>query len=925
MEIDFQAIDKKWQLYWLENHSNKVVEDANKPKYYVLDMFPYPSGAGLHVGHPLGYIASDIYARYKRLKGFNVLHPMGYDSFGLPAEQYAIQTGQHPAITTEQNIARYRQQLDRLGFSYDWTRQVKTSSPDYYRWTQWIFKQFFNAYYNTASDKACPMEELTAAFSKNGNQGVNAFSDYEKMFTAEEWNKYNDIEQDQVLQSYRLAFLSETWVNWCPKLGTVLANDEIISGLSVRGSHPVEQKKMMQWSMRIKAYADRLLSGLDELDWSDAIKEQQRNWIGKSEGATVFFDVEGHDELALEIFTTRPDTLFGVTFMVLAPEHPFLAQIVTEEHKEAVKNYQLSVSKRTERDRQADVHHISGVFTGAFVIHPFNKTSIPIWTADYVLSTYGTGAVMSVPCGDQRDYSFAKHFNLPIINVFQGIDIAEEAYGEKVGIIEHSSFLDGLEIKEAITLACQKIEEANRGNRKVNFRLRDAVFSRQRYWGEPFPVYYENGIPKMIADENLPIELPNVDAYLPTESGEPPLARSKKEDWNFFQGDRMEYNTMPGWAGSSWYFLRYLDPENNDSFVGKDKVAYWKNVDLYIGGNEHATGHLLYARFWTKFLYDMGFIPFNEPFKKLINQGMILGRSSFVYRIKGENTFVSLNKKKDYSTDQLHVDVNLVDNDKLNILEFKNWLPEYAVAKFILEDDGTYCCGFEVEKMSKSKFNVQTPDALVEKFGADTLRMYEMFLGPLEQSKPWDTKGITGVHGFLKKTTRLFIDATGSWSTLDEDPTKEMWKVLHKTIRKIQDDLDRYSFNTVVSTLMIAVNELTDLKCNHAQILQPLLVLLSPYAPHTAEELWEKLGLPSGGCALASFPVYDEAMLIEASYEYPISFNGKMRFTQSIDLHLSENEVIELIMGLENTQKQLEGKTPKKVIFVKGKIINIVC
>ena len=925
MEIDFQAIDKKWQLYWLENHSNKVLEDPNKPKYYVLDMFPYPSGAGLHVGHPLGYIASDIYARYKRLKGFNVLHPMGYDSFGLPAEQYAIQTGQHPAITTEQNIARYRQQLDRLGFSYDWTRQVKTSSPDYYRWTQWIFKQFFNAYYNTSSDKACPMEELISAFSKNGNHGVNAFSDYEKMFTAEEWNSWNDMEQEDVLQSYRLAFLSETWVNWCPKLGTVLANDEIISGLSVRGSHPVEQKKMMQWSMRIKAYADRLLSGLEELDWSDAIKEQQRNWIGKSEGATVFFDVEGHNNLALEIFTTRPDTLFGVTFMVLAPEHPFLEQIVTEEHKEEVKNYQLSVSKRTERDRQADVHHISGVFTGAFVIHPFNKTSIPIWTADYVLSTYGTGAVMSVPCGDQRDYSFAKHFNLPIINVFKGIDIVEEAYGEKVGIIENSSFLDGLEIKEAITIACQKIEEANRGNRKVNFRLRDAVFSRQRYWGEPFPVYYEKGFPKMIADEYLPIELPNVDAYLPTASGEPPLARSKKEDWNHFQGDRMEYNTMPGWAGSSWYFLRYLDPENTASFVGKDKVAYWKNVDLYIGGNEHATGHLLYARFWTKFLYDMGFIPFNEPFKKLINQGMILGRSSFVYRIKGENTFVSLNKKKDYSTDQLHVDVNLVDNDKLNLQEFKNWLPEYADATFILEDDGTYCCGFEVEKMSKSKFNVQTPDALVEKFGADTLRMYEMFLGPLEQSKPWDTKGITGVHGFLKKTTRLFLDATGLWSTLEEDPTKEMWKVLHKTILKIQDDLDRYSFNTVVSTLMIAVNELTELKCNHKQILQPLLVLLSPYAPHAAEELWEKLGLPSGGCALASFPVYDEAMLVEASYEYPISFNGKMRFTQSIDLHLPENEVIELIMGLENTQKHLEGKTPKKVIFVKGKIVNVVC
>ena len=752
MELDFQSIDKHWQLYWAENQSNKVLDDTNKPKYYVLDMFPYPSGAGLHVGHPLGYIASDIYARYMRLKGFNVLHPMGYDSFGLPAEQYAIQTGQHPALTTAKNILRYREQLDRLGFSYDWDRQVKTSSPDYYRWTQWIFKQFFNAFFNTALNKAQPISELISEFSIKGNEGSNAYSDNQLIFSAKEWNEFTPNEQEKMLLNYRLAFLSETWVNWCPKLGTVLANDEIINGLSVRGGYPVEQKKMMQWSMRIKAYAERLLSGLDNLDWTDAIKDQQRNWIGKSVGATVFFAIEEHSELKLEVFTTRPDTLFGVTFMVLAPEHPFLEQIVPVEFKGAVKAYQVEVSKRTERDRQADVQHISGVFTGAYAIHPFTKKKLPIWTGDYVLSSYGTGAVMSVPCGDQRDYAFAKHFNLPISNVFKGVNIDQEAFAEKTGVISNSEFLDGLEINKAIEVACQRLVAEKIGFRKVNFRLRDAIFSRQRYWGEPFPVYYENEIPKLVADEHLPIELPVVDAYLPTESGEPPLARSKKEDWNHFQGDRMEYNTMPGWAGSSWYFLRYLDPNNKEEFVGKDKVAYWQNVDLYIGGNEHATGHLLYARFWTKFLFDMGFIPFDEPFKKLINQGMILGRSSLIYRIKGENTFVTLSKKSDFETDPIHVDINLVSADKLHLSAFKNWLPEYADAEFILEDDGSFICGYEVEKMSKSKFNVQTPDDLIEKFGADTLRMYEMFLGPVEQSKPWDTKGITGVHGFLKKS-----------------------------------------------------------------------------------------------------------------------------------------------------------------------------
>jgi leucyl-tRNA synthetase len=924
MELDFQSIDKHWQLYWAENQSNKVLEDANKPKYYVLDMFPYPSGAGLHVGHPLGYIASDIYARYMRLKGFNVLHPMGYDSFGLPAEQYAIQTGQHPALTTAKNISRYREQLDRLGFSYDWDRQVKTSSPDYYRWTQWIFKQFFNAFFNTALNKAQPISELISEFSIKGNQGSNAYSDNQLIFSAKEWNEFTPNEQEKMLLNYRLAFLSETWVNWCPKLGTVLANDEIINGLSVRGGYPVEQKKMMQWSMRIKAYAERLLSGLDNLDWTDAIKDQQRNWIGKSVGATVFFAIEEHSELKLEVFTTRPDTLFGVTFMVLAPEHPFLEQIVPVEFEEAVKAYQVKVSKRTERDRQADVQHISGVFTGAYAIHPFTKKKLPIWTGDYVLSSYGTGAVMSVPCGDQRDYAFAKHFNLPISNVFKGVNIDQEAFVEKTGVISNSEFLDGLEINKAIEVACQRLVAEKIGFRKVNFRLRDAIFSRQRYWGEPFPVYYENEIPKLVADEHLPIELPVVDAYLPTESGEPPLARSKKEDWNHFHGDRMEYNTMPGWAGSSWYFLRYLDPNNEEEFVGKDKVAYWQNVDLYIGGNEHATGHLLYSRFWTKFLFDMGFIPFEEPFKKLINQGMILGRSSLIYRIKGENTFVTLSKKSAFETDPIHVDINLVSADKLHLSAFKNWLPEYADADFILEEDGSFICGYEVEKMSKSKFNIQTPDDLIEKFGADTLRMYEMFLGPVEQSKPWDTKGITGVHGFLKKLSRLFLAKDGTWGVVDDSPSKDMLKILHKTIRRVQDDLDRFSFNTVVSTLMIAVNELTDQKCNHKQILQPLLVLLSPYAPHLAEELWRAMGLPDGTCALQVFPIFDESILQESTYDYPISFNGKMRFKHTFDLSLNEKEIADFIVALPLTQKYLEGKTPKKVIVVQGKIVNIV-
>ena len=923
MEYDFRVIENKWRKFWAENKTFKVTEETQKPKYYVLDMFPYPSGAGLHVGHPLGYIASDIYSRYKRLQGFNVLHPMGYDSFGLPAEQYAIQTGQHPSITTEQNIARYREQMDKIGFSYDWDREVRTSSPEYYKWTQWIFKQLFDCYYDNRTNKAERISQLVSEFQLNGNVQVNACTDCETNFTAEEWNSYSEQRKEEILQEYRLAYLADSWVNWCPALGTVLANDEVVNGVSERGGHPVEQKLMRQWSMRIKAYAERLLTGLETVDWTDSIKDQQRNWIGKSQGCSLQFKID-ESNLQIEVFTTRPDTVYGVSFMVLAPEHPYVDQITTAEYATAIADYKKAASLKTERDRQADVKNISGQFTGAFAVHPFSGEKVQIWIGDYVLASYGTGAVMAVPCGDQRDYDFAKHFNLKIKNIFASVDISEAAYVEKDAVIANSDFLNGLDAKSAIKKAIETIEEKGLGKGKTNYRLRDAVFSRQRYWGEPFPVYYKNELPYLVDDANLPIELPEVDKYLPTEDGEPPLARAEKSAWNFSQGDRMEFNTMPGWAGSSWYFLRYMDPKNETEFVSKEKADYWNQVDLYIGGSEHATGHLLYARFWTKFLFDQGYISFDEPFAKMINQGMILGRSSFVYRIKDSNKFVTLSKKKDFDVTPIHADISLVDNDKLDIEGFKAWRPEFSKAEFICEEDGSYVCGTEVEKMSKSKYNVQTPDELVDKFGADTLRMYEMFLGPLEQSKPWDTKGINGVHNFLRKLWRLFHDQEGNVFLVDESPTKEALKTLHKTIKKMTDDLDRFSFNTGVSNFMICVNELTDQKCHNKAILSELIIMLSPYAPHICEELWVKLGNDAGTINEARFPAFKEEYLVEASVAYPISFNGKMRMKLELPTTYSAQEVEQAVLENQDAQKWLEGKSPKKVIVVPGKIVNIV-
>jgi leucyl-tRNA synthetase len=924
MEYNFSAIENKWRSFWADNKTFKVTEDLTKPKFYVLDMFPYPSGAGLHVGHPLGYIASDIYARYKRLQGFNVLHPMGYDSFGLPAEQYAIQTGQHPAITTEENIARYRDQLDKIGFSYDWDREVRTSSPEYYKWTQWIFKQLFDCYYDNNSNKAERITQLVSIFETNGNSSVNAVSDCETIFSAAEWQAFDVRKKEEILQEYRLAYLADSWVNWCPALGTVLANDEVVNGVSERGGHPVEQKLMRQWSMRIKAYAERLLTGLDTIDWTDSIKDQQRNWIGKSIGCSLQFQI-ADSKLQIEVFTTRPDTVFGVSFMVLAPEHPFVDQITTPEYAEGVVNYKKEASLKSERDRQADVKNITGQFTGAYAIHPFTGDKVQIWIGDYVLASYGTGAVMAVPCGDQRDFDFAKHFNLAIKNIFADVDISEAAYTEKDAIIANSDFLNGLEAKTAMKKAIEAIEEKGLGKGKTNYRLRDAVFSRQRYWGEPFPVYFENELPQLVNDDQLPIRLPEVDKYLPTEAGEPPLARATKEAWKEqFQGDRMDYNTMPGWAGSSWYFLRYMDPKNEAEFVSKEKAHYWKQVDLYIGGSEHATGHLLYARFWTKFLFDQGYISFDEPFAKMINQGMILGRSSFVYRIKDTNQFVTNSKKDQYEVAAIHVDISLVDNDKLDIEGFKAWRSEFAKAEFICEEDGSYSCGSEVEKMSKSKYNVQTPDELVEKFGADTLRMYEMFLGPLEQSKPWDTKGINGVHNFLRKLWRLFHDVDGNVAISSENSSKESLKTLHRTIKKMTDDLDRFSFNTGVSNFMICVNELTEQKCNNKAILQDVIIMLSPYAPHICEELWVKLGNEAGAINFATFPKFDESHLVEANHAYPVSFNGKMRLKIELPTALNAQEVEAAVLANADAQKWLEGKTPKKVIVVLGKIVNIV-
>lgn len=1145
MQYQFNEIEKKWQKYWEENKTYAAKDNSVKPKYYVLDMFPYPSGAGLHVGHPLGYIASDIFARYKRLQGYNVLHPMGYDSFGLPAEQYAIQTGQHPAVTTKVNIEGgvdkqgnvipgYRNQLDKIGFSFDWDREVRTSDPNYYKWTQWIFKQLFNSWYNKTTDKAEKIDTLIEQFKTNGNAAVNAVCADVANFSAAEWNSWSEEEQQKMLMNYRITFLSDTWVNWCPALGTVLANDEIKDGVSERGGHPVEQKLMRQWSMRITAYAERLLAGLEGLDWSESIKDIQRNWIGKSVGASVKFkvlspalskgegavsanyltgdaaignllldnakemrskpteaesvlwlqlkgkklgvkfrrqhpidsfiadfvcldkkliiEVDGEihdfqqeaDELRterlnelgyevlrfkneevladidnvltkistilaqrpsikdepkvlpsgkdlgwdIEVFTTRPDTIFGVSFMVLAPEHPLVNEITTAEQKAEVAAYQKAASLKSERDRQSDIKNITGAFTGAFAIHPFTGDKVQIWIGDYVLASYGTGAVMAVPCGDQRDWDFAKHFNIEIKNIFKDKVISEGAYTEKDAVIANSDFLNDLPAKEAIKKAIAEIEKRGIGKGKTQYRLRDAVFSRQRYWGEPFPVYYKNEVPYLIDDKDLPVVLPEVDKYLPTEDGQPPLARAKKEDWNVAcPGERMEYNTMPGWAGSSWYFLRYMDPTNDNEFVAKEKVDYWQNVDLYIGGAEHATGHLLYARFWTKFLYDLGCIPFDEPFKKMINQGMIQGNSALVYRISytwshGEeyqeniqntgqdpymdfidslpNIFVSKDKVKSYLDDsllsfkytfsdfpelerliekyktnkissynhfkiqisKLHVDISFLDGDKLDVEQFKNWRKEYKNAEFIYEENGDFIVGREIDKMSKSKYNVQTPDELVEKFGADTLRCYEMFLGPLEQHKPWDTQGITGVHGFLKKLWRLYHDDNG-FNVSDEAPSNEELKSLHKTIKKVKEDIERFSFNTPVSAFMICVNELTALKCNKREILEPLLIILAPYAPHIAEELWAKLG-NTESITYTVFPKHNDAYLVESNHKYPVSFNGKMRFMLELPADMSKEAIEKEVLSNEQSQKYLEGKTPKKVIVIPQKIVNVV-
>ncbi|MDB0007133.1 leucine--tRNA ligase [Flavobacteriales bacterium] len=922
MEYDFKSIEQKWQDNWRKSNTYKVEELDTKPKFYVLDMFPYPSGAGLHVGHPLGYIASDIYARYMKHKGYNVLHPMGYDSFGLPAEQYAIQTGQHPAITTENNINRYREQLDKIGFSYDWDREVRTSEPNYYKWTQWIFKQLFDSFYCDTDNRAKPIEELVHAFSESGKEGVKAACDEDTpQFTAEQWHAFSEQEKENTLQKYRLTFLSETWVNWCEGLGTVLANDEVKDGRSERGNFPVEQKLMKQWSMRITAYAERLLRGLDTLDWSDSIKEIQRNWIGKSKGASVTFKIEESDQ-SINVFTTRPDTIFGVTFMVLAPEHELVNQITRPEQKEEIEKYCQSAALKSERDRQADVKTVSGAFTGAYAIHPFTNERIPIWIGDYVLASYGTGAVMAVPCGDQRDWNFASQFGIEIKNIFKDTNISEGANEDKSAIIDHSDFLSGLKSKEATQKVIEALEEKGIGEGKINYRLRDAIFSRQRYWGEPFPIYYEDGIAKATPTNNC-IELPPVDKYLPTEQGEPPLARANKDDWNIFHGERMEYNTMPGWAGSSWYFLRYMDPHNEEAFVSKEKADYWGQVDLYIGGAEHAVGHLLYSRFWTKFLCDRGFIAFDEPFKKMINQGMILGRSNFVYRVNDTNTFVSFDKRKEHKCSRLHVDINLVNNDVLDIEAFKNWREEFKDAEFILNENEEYLCGFEVEKMSKSKYNVQTPDDLVEKFGADTLRMYEMFLGPLEQFKPWDTKGINGVHNFLRKFWRLAHDNDNNFDIEQCEPNKEELKALHKCIKKVTEDIERHSFNTVVSTLMIAVNELNDLKSKNKTIISQLVVLISPYAPHFAEELWQKLG-NTDSVTLAQWPQLDEKHLQEDAFTYPVSFNGKMRFTMDLSADLSKDDIEKAVLSFEKTIQYLEGKSPKRVIIVPKKIVNIV-
>ena len=1064
MEYNFTEIEKNWQKFWSENKTFKAEVDKNKPKFYVLDMFPYPSGAGLHVGHPLGYIASDIYSRFKRLNGFNVLHPMGYDAFGLPAEQYAIQTGQHPAITTDVNIKRYRQQLDKIGFSYDWDREFRTCDADYYKWTQWAFTQMFNHYYDNKTNKAESIESLISEFEKNGNSSVNAVCSETEIFTAQEWKNKSDNEKQEILLNYRIAYLADTMVNWCSALGTVLANDEVKDGLSVRGGHPVEQKKMRQWSLRISAYAERLLNGLDTVDWTDSLKEMQRNWIGKSTGAEIHFDlsptlskgkgarpeymttdahtwlgVKEHvvenrknsteaeaflwknlkgkklgykirrqhaidkfiaDFVCLEkktvieidgiyhdfqkeqdehrtqiltelgfsvirfkneevfanpekvlaeiksyldakvlplgedlggvsftVFTTRPDTIFGCTFMVLAPESELVDKVTTAEYKSAIQEYILETKKRTERERMADVKKVSGQFTGAYAINPFTKTEIPIYISDYVLAGYGTGAIMAVPAHDSRDFKFAKHFNLPIIQVVAKAgepetdpQTWEDSYDSKDGVMINSGIITGMTVKDAVNHIIDIIENEDLGTRKINYRLRDAIFSRQRYWGEPFPVYFKDGLPQVLDLKNLPLELPEVDKFLPTEDGQPPLGRAKK--WSTEDGFPFELSTMPGFAGSSAYYLRYMDPKNDKELVSKDANNYWQDVDLYIGGTEHATGHLIYSRFWNKFLFDLGLVCKEEPFKKLINQGMIQGRSNFVYRIKNSNQFVSFGLKNDYEVTELHVDVNIVENDILDVEAFKNWLPEYKNAEFILEN-GKYKCGYGVEKMSKSMYNVVNPDIIVEKYGADTLRLYEMFLGPLEQSKPWDTQGIDGVHRFLKKLWRLFFDNNGNFEVSDEPATKDELKILHKTIKKIKEDIENFSFNTSVSAFMICVNELSDLKCNKREILSDLIVLVSSFAPHISEELWNKLG-NNESISFAKFPEFKAEYLVENSFSYPISFNGKMRFSMDFPIDANPKEIETVVLNDERSQKWLEGKAPKKVIIVPKKIVNIV-
>ncbi|MCX7955464.1 MAG: leucine--tRNA ligase [Bacteroidales bacterium] len=927
MEYNFREIEQKWQKKWEESKIFEVSNTSNKPKYYVLDMFPYPSGAGLHVGHPLGYIASDIIARYKRQKGYNVLHPMGFDAFGLPAEQYAIQTGQHPQVTTEKNIERYKKQLKQIGLAYDWSREVKTCDPKYYKWTQWTFLQLFKHWYNKNSDKAEPIEKLIKIFEKEGNTSVNAATNCNIKFTAKEWNNFSEIEQQQILLKYRLAYIDDTYVNWCPALGTVLANDEIKDGFSIRGGHPVEQRKMKQWFLRITAYAERLLEGLNRIEWSDSLKEMQRNWIGKSEGAEIYFEILDSNKKLL-VFTTRPDTIFGVTFMVLAPEHPLVEEITTPEHKNDVLKYIDYAKHRTERERIAEVNKVTGCFTGAYAIHPFTNKKIPIYVSDYVLINYGTGAIMAVPAHDERDFRFARQFNLPIIPVIYNPDEIkttdpltwERAYDSKNGICINSDFLNNLDVSEAIKVVINEITKRKIGCYKINYKMRDAIFSRQRYWGEPFPIYYKNNIPYPLDEKELPLILPEVNNFLPSADGQPPLARAN--NWKTKEGYPLETSTMPGFAGSSGYYFRYMDPHNDNEYFSKEAVNYWRSVDLYIGGAEHATGHLIYARFWCKFLYDIGISPIDEPFQKLVNQGMILGRSNFVYRIKNTNTFVSYGLKDNYDTQQIHVDINLVKNDILNIEKFKQWRPEFSNAEFILEND-KYICGWAIEKMSKSMHNVINPDDIIENYGADTLRMYEMFLGPLEQSKPWDTNGIEGVFRFLKKTWRLFFNEKGEFYLSDEEPTITELKLLHKLIKKIENDINSMSFNTAVSAFMIFVNEISNLKCNKRKILEPFLICLSPFAPHICEELWHLAGNNYSICN-AKFPEYNEKFTIDEVKNYPVSFNGKVRFQVEIPTNLTEKEIENIILNDERTKKYLNGITPKRVIVVLNKIINIV-